>query len=283
MRFSEDSLEKLYCSDGVDRDIHVWQPVEIRAVFLAVHGALAHGGDYVVPALYFKDKGIATVSYDMVGHDGKKRAHVSHFEQFLEDGELLLHWIKERYPDTPIFVMGHSMGGLISTYLGLQRFNGDSAIKGYVLSSPFYASAEKVPALRLFFARLLSRVLPKLKAPVNDFTNILTHDEEILQRHRNDEMDNIRGSELTIKFASELIKAKDKVLSLLPAWKHPLLVLVAGDDQLVDSDGVIEALKLVDSSLLEYHLYPDNYHENFNEVNRGEVFERISAWLEKHI
>ncbi|HEY0845971.1 MAG TPA: alpha/beta hydrolase, partial [Noviherbaspirillum sp.] len=61
MRFSEDRLARLKCSDKVERPVHVWEPSQPRAVILALHGGMAHAGDYVTPALYFRDRGIATV------------------------------------------------------------------------------------------------------------------------------------------------------------------------------------------------------------------------------
>ncbi len=281
MRFSEDRLDNLRCSDDVDRCIHIWEPEKVSAVFLAIHGALAHGGDYVTPALYFKQEGIATVSYDMAGHDFKKRAHISAFEQFLDDGELFLHWVKKQYPGVPVFVMGHSMGGLIATYLGLQRFNDDGAIKGYVLSSPFYSNAVRLPAFQMFLSGVLSKLLPRHKVPLQSFTDTLTHDEAITQRHHDDEKDNIRASELTFRFAKELMDAQEQVSSLFASWDNPLLVIVAGSDYLSDSEGILKLLRSVDSSLVTSYVFPDNYHENFNELNREEIFKKILAWVER--
>ncbi len=69
MRFSEDRIDKLTCSDGKQRSIHIWEPEKTRMVFLTVHGGMDHGGNYMPPALYFRDHGIATVAPDQHGHD----------------------------------------------------------------------------------------------------------------------------------------------------------------------------------------------------------------------
>ena len=69
MRFSEDRMEKLTCSDGKQRNIHIWEPDTPRMVFLTVHGLMDHGGNYILPALFFRDQGIATVAHDQHGHD----------------------------------------------------------------------------------------------------------------------------------------------------------------------------------------------------------------------
>ena len=57
MRFSESRIKKLLCSDGKKRKIHIWEPEAPEKIFLTVHGGMDHGGNYCLPALYFKDHG----------------------------------------------------------------------------------------------------------------------------------------------------------------------------------------------------------------------------------
>jgi len=280
MRFSETRLATLKCSDHVDRTVHIWEPKKPRAVFMAIHGGMAHGGDYVTPALYFREHGIATVSYDMVGHDRKKRVDIPGFESFLKDGVLFLKWIKRHYPDTPVFVMGHSMGALIATYLGAERFPNDRAVKGFVLSSPYYVNAIKVPKLLVKFSNVLAKAFPKAKVPIGSLTNLLTHDQKITERHFTDERDHVRATEATFRFANALTTAQEGVPQKITAWRYPMFAVVAGDDKLADAKASEAILKKVNPSLLEYHYYPENYHENFNELNREKIFADILRWVD---
>lgn len=147
MRFSEDRLASFRCGPGLERRIHVWEPAWPRAVILAIHGGMAHGGDYVTPALYFRRHGIATVAYDLCGHQDARRVDIPGFHVFLDDSVRFLAWVKHNYPGLPIYVMGHSMGALIATHLGLGHFAGDPDIKGFILSSPYYVNAIKPAVL----------------------------------------------------------------------------------------------------------------------------------------
>ena len=284
MRFSEDKMASLLCSDQVERPIHIWQPAapgQPRAVILAIHGGMAHAGDYVTPALFFRQHGIATVSFDMVGHDGKRKVDIPSFEAFLDDEELFLAWVKATYPGVPIFVMGHSMGGLIATHLGLRRFAGEPAIQGFVLSSPYYVNAIPVPKLMQMLSGWLARHFPTMKVPLGNLTMLLTHDQTITARHFQDERDGIRASAATVRFAHALLSAQKALAGGLSGWRFPLFAVVAGDDKLASSRATESMLRSVPEGLLEYHFYPANYHENFNEVNRDAIFAAILAWMEK--
>lgn len=283
MRFSEDKLATLYCCDQVERVIHIWEPAQPKAIILALHGGMAHAGDYITPALYFREKGIATASFDMCGHDGKKRVDIPGFDHFLNDGELFLQWVKDNYPKLPIFVMGHSMGALISTFLGLERFPNDRDIKGFIFSSPYYVNVIKVPKILLWLSTSLAKITPKMKVPLTSLTEVLTHDSAITARHFADEKDNIRATEVTVRFANELASAQAGLGEKISAWRYPLFAVIAGDDRLADARATETLLRTIAPHLLDYHYYPNNFHENFNESNRNIIFGDILSWLEARL
>ncbi|TXH89635.1 MAG: alpha/beta fold hydrolase [Rhodoferax sp.] len=281
MRFSEDKLAPLTCTDGVQRTIHIWEPQAPKAVILAIHGGMAHAGDYVTPALYFRPHGIATVSFDMHGHDGKQRVDIPGFETFLADMALMLQWTKANYPGLPIFIMGHSMGALIATHLALGRFANDTDIKGFVLSSPYYVNAVKVPKIMLALSGILAKLFPTAKVPMEAVTDLLTHDQAITARHYADEKDNIRASEASFRFATSLLGAQAALAGGLSGIKHPVFAVVAGDDKLANAQASQTLLAGIAPAQLEFHYYPKNYHENFNEVNRDTIFANILTWMRK--
>ncbi len=283
MRFSEDRIEKLNCSDGVQRDIHIWEPKTPRAVFLTIHGGMDHGGNYMLPALYLKNHGFATVAHDQHGHDHQRKVYIPRFEVFLDDLELMLDWVKETYVDVPFFILSHSMGGLVATHFGIRRFQGDSLFRGFITSSPYYVNAVKAPRILEKMAGVLSVLTPKMAVPIEDLLPNVTHDEEIYQRHRRDERDGIMAAKASARFAAELLKAQAWIPEHMPKWDHSMLVLVAGDDKLADSEATLEILKMAKPGKIDVVVYPENYHENFNELNREEVFARIVEWAEPRL
>ncbi len=278
MRFSESRMDVLKTDDGLALDIHIWEAEKPKAVILAIHGGLAHAGDYITPALFFKNKSITTVSYDLRGHK-QKNVFISSFDQFFEDTRRFLNWVKNEYKDLPIFIMGHSVGSLIATHLGIRAVSDVASIKGFILSSPYYGNAIKISPAMIPIVKLLSLVTPKLGIPGPDITDLLTHDKSITARHRKDEEDGFRGSTPTMRFGNELFKAQKWVSNNIEKWNHPMFAVVAGHDEVADADISEILLKRVNPDLLTYLYHKANFHENFNEVNREETFEKIMEWM----
>jgi alpha-beta hydrolase superfamily lysophospholipase len=283
MRFQEDLLTEFTGRDLQPRTIHAWQPQHPRAVILAIHGGMAHAGDYVTPALYFRDKGIATVSYDLCGHAKNVRVDIPGFQVFLDDTALFLEWVRARYPGKPIFLMGHSMGGLIAAHLELGRFADAQDIKGVILSSPYFVNAVKVPKLMMALSSVLAKWFPTAKVPMASLTDVLTHDKIIAARHRADEQDHLRASEASFRFAKALLNAQADLKGGFSAWHHPAFAVLAGDDQLADAKATRALLETIPKSLLELHWEETNFHENFNEIRRDQTFAAIEVWLEKQL
>lgn len=283
MRFSEDRIEKLSCSDGKERDIHIWEPEIPRAVFLTIHGGMDHGGNYVMPGLYLKKRGFATVAHDQHGHDKQRKVYIPRFEVFLDDLELMIEWVKVNYPALPFFILSHSMGGLIATHFGIKRFKGDPLFRGFISSSPYYVNAVKAPKIVEKLAGVLSAITPKMAVPIEDLLIHCTHDEDIYKRYREDEKDGIMASKASARFAAELLKAQAWIPDHISEWNFPMLVIVAGDDKVANAEGTMELLKQIKPGVVDEIVYPENWHENFNEVNREEVFAHLVKWAESRL
>jgi len=283
MRFSEDRIEKLTCCDGVRRDIHIWEPEKPRAVFLAIHGLMDHGGNLMNLGLGLRTHGFATVAHDQHGHDGKRKAHIPRFGVFLDDLELMLGWVFEQYPEIPVFMVGHSMGGLILTHYGIERHHGDPRVRGLIFSCPGYSNSLKTPGIVIGIGKLLSVIAPRAKVPIEDLRPLVTHDQKEYERMRKDERDGIQATKASARLAAEFLKAQDWVPEHISAWKYPLLAIVSGNDKLIDAGASKELLGRIEEGLVTEICYPENYHESFNEVNRDEVFARIVEWAEPRL
>ena len=284
MRFSESRIEKLLCTDGRKRSIHIWEPGTPNKVFLMVHGLMDHCGNYILPALFFKDHGIATVIQAQIGHDHKgpdhpRKVSFRHFEALKGDVDLMLTWVKEQYPGLPVFIVAHSMGALVATHYGISCQALDPVVKGFIFSSPYYVNAVKVPRIMISLVGILANLLPGMIVPTEDFKKVVTHDEAVYKRQRKDEEDGFVVSSVTMRSANELVKAQAWIPENIARWNHRVLFILAGDDRISDMAANQKLIGQIQPDLVTGLHYPENYHENFNELNREEVFKRILEWV----
>ncbi len=290
MSFSETSREVFQVDEKTKLLTYVWMPkTKPRAVFIGIHGGMAHAGDWVTPALFFMKKGIATYAPDLRWHGtypqynpgGKVYFHIDSYDQYASDVDKFVKWVAAKHPGIPLFIISHSNGGLISLYYGLS-IGRDADIKGFIVSSPWLKNMVEVSPVMLKLAKILNKIAPTLPVKPEPLTDNLTHDKDITARHHADEAAGLRGTTASVRLGVESMKTQEWVLNNIAFWKKfPIFAVVAGQDKLADPDVSEAALKKIPANLLTYHRYPENYHENFNEVNREKIFIQISQWVDK--
>ncbi|THB80702.1 MAG: alpha/beta fold hydrolase [Desulfobacteraceae bacterium] len=280
MQYGETRMDVLTARDGKKLDVHLWEPESPRMILMGVHGGMAHAGDFVTPAQYFKRMGILTAAYDLRGHK-RPKVHIHRFEDLVLDTLAFYSWIRERFPRLPLFYMGHSVGGLIGTHLGLDFGKEVEGINGFIFSAPYYANAIKAGPFGIPMVKLLSRIWPGLTIPNPDFTHLLTHDSIITARHRQDALDGVRARKASMRFGAELFRAQDHVTSSIHQWSRPLLVFVSGQDHVADSDVTRRLLRRIDPAVVRRVFHPENFHENYNETNRTDTYRQMLVWMDQ--
>jgi len=251
-----------------------------RASLVFVHGSGEHCGRYEHVMRWFGEKGFDCNAFDYRGHgkaDGP-RAHCDRFEQYHDDLDAFLRFVMERGDeDRKVYLVGHSHGGLVVTSYVLSQPEG---IDGVVLSSPFFGVKLKVPAVKVAAGRLMSVVWPTLALPTGIPSSVLSTDPEVGRRY---DADPLVGSTASARWFTEATARQELVLKQADQLRLPLLMLIAGSDQLVDAEVTQNMLAAVGSTDKEMRWYDELYHEIFNEVRKEDVFADLLEWLEKHV
>jgi acylglycerol lipase len=269
---------------GVRLHLQAWLPAgpdptarqpEVTAVVAVVHGYGDHGGRYTWLGEDLAARGWALYAYDLRGHgqSSGRRGQVRRFEEYLEDTEVFLGEVRRAQPGKSVFLLGHSMGGLVCARLAEVR---PPDVTGLILSSPFLQLAEAVPPSRVAGVKVLAKVWPNRDIGNSVRAAQLSHDESVVEAYVTDPLVHHVAP---ARWAVALLGAQDAAMTEAGKIALPLLVLYGTEDEVVDF-AFIEALYAqaasADKSLLRYEGY---YHECFNETGRAQVFDDLATWL----
>jgi alpha-beta hydrolase superfamily lysophospholipase len=254
-----------------------WTPAESpRAVLLLVHGLAEHSGRYEGFAEFFTSAGFAVHALDHPGHgrSAGHRCHIGRFADFTNTLERYLALVKTTHPGTPIFLVGHSMGGLIAASFLIER---QSQFAAAVLSGPAIRAPQQPSRFALFVMRIISRLLPRLGVLQLDSSGV-SKDPDVVSKYDNDPL--VFRGKVTARLAAELFSEMDKVLAEAATIRLPLLILHGGSDSLTDVAGSKALHEAVSSTDKEIIVYDGLYHEIFNEPERIAVMTDMKDWLE---
>ena len=257
-----------------------WLPQgSVRAVVLLVHGYAEHLGRYEHVAAALNAKGLAVYALDHWGH-GKSDGvpgFVPAFSAFTDGVEALLDTVKAAHGDTPLFLLGHSMGGLIAM---LHLVDHQTSYAGAVLSGPAIVPAEEPSRLTIWISRLLSRLAPRLGVIALDAEGV-SRDPAVVAAYRADPL--VYTGKIGARLATELFDAMARARADAPRVRLPMLLLHGSEDRLAAAHGSQFLDAHVGSSDKALKLYPGLYHEIFNEPEQRDVLRDVTDWIDAHL
>ena len=262
--------------DGLTLFEQWWRPdTPPKAAIIIVHGLGEHSGRYAYVAEHLVGQGYAVDALDLRGHghSGGRRAFVRRFELLLDDVMHFLGRVQNRLPDTPIFLIGHSLGGTTITLLALTR---QPPVQGFILSGAGLRFPV-IPPLLKASAQILSICLPRLHTQ-KVAPNLITHDEALVQQYIADPL--VFHGGVPARTGAELLSAAARIRSQMAAFDYPVLIMHGTADALTDPAGSQMLYDQAQSTDKTLELYEGFYHEVFNEVERGRVLADVVAWLD---
>lgn len=266
--------------DGLRLYTRAWRPSSSpRAAVGLVHGYAEHSGRYDHVAQAFKDQGAVVHAYDQRGYGRSegRRAYVDAFERYLDDLDHFLDYVREQATDLPLFLFGHSMGGLVVLKHVLDR---DPSLEGLLLSAPaLEVNPDLAPFLRRI-ARVVGRLLPTLPTTRSP-DDAISRDPEVVAEAENDPL-NYHGRVLA-RTGAELLRAGADVRERLDALTKPFIVIHGTADSLTNPEWSRHLYNRAASHDKTIELYDGLYHETFNEPEQDKVLRDLGAWLDERV
>ncbi len=259
-----------------------WQawtaPADPVGVVVLVHGVHEHSGRYHHVGERFTDAGYPVLALDHAGHGRSpgRRGNIESMSAAVAGVDSLVQLAGQRHPGVPLFVYGHSLGGLIT----LQYLIGtpDRRIRGGVLSAPALDTSTAT-AVQKLLAPVLSRLLPDIGVLTLD-PDTVSRDPVVVQDYRTDPL-NYHGK-LKARTGTEIMRAAGRMPECLKSLTLPLLILHGGADRLMPVAASEVVRTHAASPDLTVRIYDGLYHELHNEPEQREVFDDVLEWLDAH-
>ncbi len=266
-------------NDGLKLFAQQWEPQgEAKAAISLVHGHGEHSGRYSYWAERLNGAGYAVLAIDLRGHgrSAGRRGDSPSFDHYADDVTILLEKTEEQFSGKPIFLYGHSLGGLIVLFTLIQR---RPQIRGAVVTSPVLQTAVAEQKAKVAAAKILGSVFPKVTLPSGLNQEALSRDPEVIEAYRNDPLVHDKGS---LRMAKQMLSAIEYVLKRGEEIEVPLLLMHGTGDQITYAAGC-EQLNQAMRGDCTLKLYHDYYHELHNEPEKDEIFGYLRGWLDQKL
>jgi len=257
-----------------------WQPEgDPKAILLVVHGLAEHSGRYMNVVNHFVPLGYAVYGLDHLGHgksDGT-RVYVDKISDYTEPLKTYFDMIQGWQPGKPIFILGHSMGGLITSVYLLDH---QDELKGAIISAPAVKVSDSISPVTIFMGKLLSGLTPKAGLLALD-ANGVSSDPQVVSAYVNDPL--VYTGKTTARLAAEMLGGMQRVTAAAHTLRLPIILVQGSADKLVDPDGAKMLYEKASSKDKTLKVYEGFYHEVFNEPGRAQVLQDVEAWLAARI
>lgn len=254
-------------------------PAEPKAIVIVCHGYGEHSGFYVHVMDFLASHGYGVYALDHRGHgrSEEERGHLEKFEYFLEDLDAFVEKINARYGPLPLFMFGHSMGGLIAFAYGILH---PEKLWGQVFTGPAVGMPTGTGWIPSWIFKLIKKYLNRYKVyPV--LSKRATRNMDLRKKSG--------GDPLVLRYATagffyEFIYrgirfAQENAVN----YRLPCLFLHGTADRIIPYSSSSKIFARISSQDKELKLYEGLYHELVQEPERDEVIGDILAWFDKHI
>lgn len=243
-----------------------------KGVVIITHGIAEHSGRYQEITEKLNAAGYSVVRYDVRGHGQSqgKRGALRSYHQFIDDLHALVVEEKKKNPKK-IFLIGHSMGGLIVNMYAVKYQDADGIVSS---AAPSYFIKDVTP-FRIIGYKWLGFLPRKTNFANDQLSRIKAVEDAYIQ-------DPLNLKKFYFSLAGNMFVSGVRYLNRnIKSYETPVLLLHGGNDKIVPhafSERLFGLLPIEDKKLI---IYPDNYHEIFNDLDREKVFQDVIQWLDE--
>jgi alpha-beta hydrolase superfamily lysophospholipase len=259
---------------GIKLFLRSWKPAgTARGVVVIVPGFNSHGGYYLWVGEQLAASGLSVYAVDLRGR-GKsegERFFVENFQDYVADAGAAVDLAKSREPGLPVFVFGHSAGGVVACNYALDH---QAGLAGLICES--FAYQVPAPDFALAVLKGLSHLIPHahvLKLKNEDFSR----DPKVVAAMNADPM--IAGESQPTLTVAAMVRADERLRRDFHLMKLPLLILHGTADKATRPAGSQEFHDKAGSADKTLKFYDGYFHDPLNDLGREAVMADITNWI----
>jgi len=245
-----------------------------RAIVLIIHGVAEHLGRYDYLTDKFNSFGYSVYRYDQRGHgrSGGERGFFPRYDTLADDANVMVDLVRKENAHLPVFVLGHSMGGMSAVGFSIKYPN---KVRGVILSGALAVDlncmTDSIPAN-----------MPPMALVPNELSNLICSDPQVVKAYEDDPA---VLKEITVGLFRQAKACLEWFNSdrNLKKVHYPVLILHGGADMIIFPQNAHHLYDNISSTDKEVKVYEGLYHEILNEKAKDEVIEDIHGWIEKRL
>jgi alpha-beta hydrolase superfamily lysophospholipase len=209
------------------------------------------------------------------GRSDGDRFFVQEFSEYISDVSTLMNLAKSREPGLPVYLLGHSAGGVIACGYTLEN---QSELAGLICES--FAFQVPAPGFALAVIKGLSHLAPHahvLKLKNEDFSR----DPKVVQSMNNDPL--IANEVQPTQTVAAMIRGDERLKTEFPLIKLPVFILHGTADKATKPGGSQFFYDSAGSSDKTLKFYDGHYHDLLNDIGKEEVLADITGWIHAHL
>jgi alpha-beta hydrolase superfamily lysophospholipase len=265
-------------ASGMNLFIRSWRPEgQARAVLVIVPGFNSHSAYYAWVGEQLAASGIATYAVDLRGRgrsDGE-RFYVQSFSDYVSDAGTLVSLAKTRETSLPLFLFGHSAGGVVASLYAVDH---QADLAGFICED--FAFQIPAPDFALAVFKGLGHVAPHahvLHLKNEDFSRdpavVRTLNEDPLIAHETQPSQTL----------AEMVRADEELKNAFPRFTLPLLIIHGTADKVTKPSGSQMFYDKAGSSDKTLKLYEGSFHDPLHDIDKEKVMADIKGWVEQRI
>ncbi|HYF61082.1 MAG TPA: alpha/beta hydrolase [Burkholderiaceae bacterium] len=246
-----------------------------RAAVAMVHGLGEHHGRHegVRQALHREGFAVAAADLRGFGRSPGARGHVDGWDDYRRDVAAIVGLARSLAEGRPVFLYGHSMGGLIVLDVALRRPEG---LAGVVASAPALEPAGPRRPVLEALSRPLAAIAPGRAIELGLDPAGLSTDPAVVEAYRADPL--VHGR-VSMRWGAEILRTMAEVRAAAPRFPLPLLLLHGDDDPINAPAGSVAFHAACGHPDRTLRRYPGSRHEVHHDVGRR-AFERdLVRWI----